>query len=129
VVARLIVLGALPDDTRSATDHDGTLGDLRVRALRAEQQVRELQERLGLVEAELARAQAGDDSSQRVYALVGLHPSCPDFILKVVHRAFRKEFHPDALSDRPREEQLAAQERFKAYEQIFTSIDELRGGS
>jgi hypothetical protein len=70
-----------------------------------------------------------NDGAGSLYAQVGLHPSCPEFVLRAVQRTFRKEYHPDALSDRPVEEQLAAQERFKMYEQLFDSIDKIRGQS
>jgi hypothetical protein len=130
VVARLLALGSSAEHTgRSGPDKtDGaTLRDLSSRAIRAEQQVRELQERLDVAEAELARVQSADtDDSEGLYRQVGLHPLCPDFILKVVRRTFRKEYHPDALSDRPKDEQLAAQERFKEYERIFAEIEKLR---
>lgn len=107
---------------------DGTVHELTMRAVRAEQQVRELSERLRAAQAEIARAQDGGESEiDQLYATVGLHVSCPDFLVKAAWRTYRKEFHPDALSDRPKEEQLAAQERFKEFEQVFNRIQASRG--
>jgi len=98
-----------------------------MRALRAEQQVRDLESQLRVAEAELARVRADSGKGEEdLYAKVGLHRSCPDFLIKVAKRAFRKEFHPDALSDRPSAEQHAAQEKFKEFEQLFSRIEAMR---
>jgi hypothetical protein len=143
VADRIVTLGAKGDGPKGRTgghaqrdappgsrdaQHERALRELTQRAVRAEQAARELQERLRAAEAEVTRARAAaEDPSSALYAQVGLHPSCPEFVVKVVQRAFRKEYHPDLLSDRPRGEQLAAQERFKAYEMVFDQIARTRG--
>lgn len=110
-------------NARADSRSEHLVRELTARAVRAEQQVRELRERLQRAEAQVRsmQGQAPAGASQ-LYAEVGLHPSCPDFLFKAARRAFRKEYHPDALSDRPREEQLEAQELFKKYDSVFESI-------
>jgi hypothetical protein len=113
------------DESRSGRTSRGHGSD----AFRLEQQLREAREQLKDAEAEVTRLrQATMDPVAALFAQVGLHPSCPDFLVRAAHRAFRKEFHPDALSDRPRPEQLAAQERFKEIEGIFVEVHRTREG-
>jgi hypothetical protein len=130
VVQRLAALGVTTDVPPAAGQTgaaDPQVQELGARALRAEQQARELAERLRVAEAELERLRSADqDGKGALYARVGLHPSCPDFVLRVVRRAFRREYHPDALSDRPRAEQLTAQELFKEHEGVFDAIEAQR---
>ncbi len=137
IARRIVALGgtldgpaAPPGASSRAKDTSAegdTLRQATMRAFRAEQRVRELEERLRAAEAELARRESAQPNRcESLYAKVGLHSSCPEFVLKAVRRAYRKEYHPDALSDRPRAEQLAAQEKFKNFEVIFDRIERLR---
>lgn len=103
------------------------IDELKLRVLSAEQQVRDVEEQLGAAQAEIARLRDGDPGSEdATYTKIGLHRSCPNFVFDAVRRAFRKEYHPDSLSDRPKPEQLAAQEKFKEYEQLFSQLQAAR---
>jgi hypothetical protein len=101
--------------------------DLSQRAVRAEQRVRELETDLQHLRAELDRVKGSAiDPTTELYAQVGLHPMCPEFVLRVTQRAFRKEYHPDALSDRPVGEQKLAEEKFKEIDNVFVHIQKHR---
>lgn len=114
--------------TSTASKRDRGEGDLSQRAIRAEQRVRELEAEVMRIGAELNRVKGpAIDLTAELYAQVGLHPTCPEFILRVTQRAFRKEYHPDALSDRPIKEQKLAEEKFKEIDNIFGRIEKHRG--
>jgi hypothetical protein len=71
--------------------------------------------------AGLHRANTPD---QRLYAKVGLHEGCPDFVLRAAQMAFRKALHPDG---QPEQHRADAQRRFKEVEGVFDEIRRLRG--
>jgi hypothetical protein len=58
-----------------------------------------------------------------LYRRVGLDEGCPDFVLKAVRTAYRKQLHPDA---RPAHEKEEAERRFKEAETVFTNLFALR---
>jgi hypothetical protein len=58
-----------------------------------------------------------------LYRRVGLDEECPDFVLKAVRTAYRKQLHPDARPARDKEE---AERRFKEAETVFNSLFALR---
>jgi hypothetical protein len=58
-----------------------------------------------------------------LYRRVGLDEGCPDFVLKAVRTAYRKQLHPDA---RPAHEKEEAERRFKEAETVFASLFTLR---
>ena len=58
-----------------------------------------------------------------VYRRVGLDEGCPDFVLRAVRTAYRKQLHPDT---RPAHEKAEAERRFKDAEAVFETIYALR---
>lgn len=79
----------------------------------------------GIAAAE-ARAKAAEARTRQTdrhgFHDVGLHPSCPDFLLTAARRAFRFEYHPDRLINRPPAEQKAGEEAFKRFDAIFERL-------
>jgi chromosome segregation ATPase len=75
---------------------------------------------------EMATAKATSAGSQNaaLFGQVGLMENAPDFLLKAARTAFRKANHPD---HKPPAEKAAAEARFKQLEQVFNTIDQLRG--
>jgi hypothetical protein len=65
-----------------------------------------------------------DPAPQRLYAKVGLHEACPDFVLRAARTAYRKALHPDGQPERHRAD---AQRRFIEAEGVFEEIKRLRG--
>jgi hypothetical protein len=65
-----------------------------------------------------------DPTPQRLYAKVGLHEACPDFVLQAARTAYRKALHPDGQPERHRAD---AQRRFIEAEGVFEEIRRLRG--
>lgn len=61
--------------------------------------------------------------AHRLYAKVGLHEGCPDFVLQAARTAYRKALHPDRQSERHRAD---AQRRFIEAERVFEEIQRLR---
>jgi hypothetical protein len=59
-----------------------------------------------------------------IFRKVGLDESCPDFVVKAVRTAYRKQLHPDA---RPSHQKTEAERRFKDAEAVFDEIYWLRG--
>jgi hypothetical protein len=104
--------------------------DAELRAFLAEQEARRLQDELLTLRRELEHARGGGirNGVDELFSKVGLHPNCPDFLIRTARRTWRKEFHPDALSDRPERERREAEERFKEIENVFDSIEKLRRG-
>jgi uncharacterized membrane protein len=125
-------LGQLGAGTQSA-NHRGA-GETQnntlaaeLRALLAEQETRRLQEELRSLRLELDELRRRDgDEVTALFSKVGLHPNCPDFLVRTAQRSWRKEFHPDALSDRPARERKEAEERFKEIDNVFDQIDKVR---
>lgn len=66
-----------------------------------------------------AKASADPD-----HAVVGLHQSAPDFLVKAARTAFRKAHHPDA---KPEHEKAAAETMFKRNEAAFERLYRARG--
>lgn len=60
---------------------------------------------------------------QRLYAKVGLHEGCPDFVWRAAQTAYRKALHPDGQPERHRAD---AQRRFTEAEAVFEEIRRLR---
>jgi hypothetical protein len=94
---------------------DRRAADLEVVLLQARNTIRLLQQ-------QVATATARDGHS--IFRRVGLDESCPDFVLKAVRTAYRKQLHPDA---RPAHEKAEAERRFKEAEAVFDTIYVLRG--
>lgn len=65
-----------------------------------------------------------DTPARRLYAKVGLHEGCPDFVLRAARTAYRKALHPDGQPERHRAD---AQRRFIEAEGVFEEIKRLRG--
>lgn len=86
---------------------------------------RQLQARIVELEAQVGEP-AGNGRNGAVaslYAQVGLHPQCPDFVLAAARRAYRKAHHPDGRSA---EEAAAAQRRFQEVDAIFEQLERNR---
>lgn len=64
-----------------------------------------------------------DTATQRLYARVGLHEDCPEFVVRAAQKAFRANFHPDG---RPQNQRADAERRFKEAEPVFEKIMRLR---
>jgi hypothetical protein len=65
-----------------------------------------------------------DSAPRRLFAMVGLHEGCPDFVLRAARAAYRKALHPDGQAEQHRAE---AERRFKEAEEIFHEIWRSRG--
>jgi hypothetical protein len=104
------------------------LARLRADKEAAERRVAELQavllqarETIRWQEQKLTSAAA--TNGHGIYRRVGLDEHCPDFVLRAVRTAYRKELHPDA---RPPEEKAVAERRFKEAEAVFGQLFALR---
>ncbi|MBM6583993.1 hypothetical protein ILT44_27720 [Microvirga sp. BT689] len=71
----------------------------------------------------LANLQRPETPAQRLYAKVGLHEGCPEFVLQAARTAYRKALHPDGQPERHRVE---AERRFVEAEGVFEEIKRLR---
>ena len=60
---------------------------------------------------------------ERLYAQVGLHPGCPDFVIEAARKAFLSRHHPDRAQPADRER---ATVEFQFYEKIFRTLAEQR---
>ena len=60
---------------------------------------------------------------ERLYAQVGLHPGCPDFVIEATRKAFLARHHPDRVPPADRER---ATVEFQYYEKIFRTLAEQR---
>lgn len=132
ISGRLIDLGIPTDATSASAAQEPSatsseLQRLRHDLSRSEQLLRETQGELTRLRAELAQSRSGTaDPNAQLYAKVGLHPNCPDFLVISAQRVWRKEYHPDALSDRPESERRKAEEVFKHIDGVFARIQLLR---
>jgi hypothetical protein len=72
----------------------------------------------------IANLNRPDTPAHRLYAKVGLHEGCPDFVLRVAQTAYRKALHPDG---QPEQHRADAQRRFIEVEGVFEEIKRLRG--
>lgn len=57
-----------------------------------------------------------------LFALAGLHPSAPRFLIKAAQKAFRAHYHPDRYAHASTADRTAAEESFKRFERIFDAI-------
>lgn len=64
-----------------------------------------------------------DAAIQRLFAKVGLHEDCPDFVLRAARMVYRKALHPDGQPERHRAD---AQRWFVEAEGVFEEIKRLR---
>jgi hypothetical protein len=94
---------------------DKRAADLEIVLLQARDTIRLLQQQV---------ATASARGGHSIFRRVGLDEGCPDFVLKAVRTAYRKQLHPDA---RPAHEKAEAERRFKEAEAVFDTIDVLRG--
>jgi len=101
------------------------LAETTKRAVAAEQRVRDLTTELERVRTRTQQTHSGG-RLDLLSRSVGLAPDCPEFIFRAVQRAYRREYHPDALSDRPEAERRAAEAKFKQFEQVFNELQRLR---
>ncbi|GEO16050.1 hypothetical protein MAE02_37460 [Microvirga aerophila] len=76
-----------------------------------------------ILRSHIANLNRPDTPAQRLYARVGLHEGCPDFIVGAARTAYRKALHPDRKPERHRVE---AERRFKEAEGAFEEIKRLR---
>jgi hypothetical protein len=65
-----------------------------------------------------------DTPAYRLYAKVGLHEGCPDFVLQAARTAYRKALHPDGQPERHRAD---ATRRFTETEEVLERLKRLRG--
>jgi hypothetical protein len=72
----------------------------------------------------MASLHRSNTPAHQVYAKVGLHEGCPDFVLQAARTAYRKALHPDGQPERHR---AVAQRRFIEAEAVFEEIRRLRG--
>lgn len=79
--------------------------------------------RLEDAERRLGKLETGRENGAALYAQVGLHPRCPDFVLAAARRAYRKAFHPDGRTGADAD---VAAERFREYEAIFDRLEQGR---
>jgi hypothetical protein len=77
-----------------------------------------------VLRSHIANLHRPDPTPQRLYAKVGLHEGCPDFVLRAARTAYRKALHPDRQPERHRAD---AQRRFIEAEGMFEEIRRLRG--
>jgi hypothetical protein len=94
---------------------DKRAADLEIVLLQARDTIRLLQQQV---------ATASARGGHSIFRRVGLDEGCPDFVLKAVRTAYRKQLHPDA---RPAHEKAEAERRFKEAEAVFDTIYVLRG--
>lgn len=66
----------------------------RLRERELEEECERLRSENSQLQAALHQEKSGDD-----YALVGLAPSCPNFLVEAAEKAFRRAWHPDMLID------------------------------
>ena len=66
-----------------------------------------------------------DPVEERLYAQVGLHPGCPDFMVEAARKVFLTRHHPDKVA--PAERERATVE-FQFYEKLFRTLMEQRRG-
>ncbi|QRM27888.1 hypothetical protein [Microvirga sp. VF16] len=64
-----------------------------------------------------------DTPAHRLYARVGLHEGCPNFVLQAARMAYRRALHPDG---QPEQYRADAQRRFVEAEGVFEEIKRLR---
>jgi hypothetical protein len=74
-----------------------------------------LKERIRRLENELGRNQNG-------FVKVGLHPTCPDFLLKAARNAYRKELHPDKHPGASAREKAEIGRQFGEIEEAFEKL-------
>jgi hypothetical protein len=104
------------------------LAQLRIEKEAAEKRVADLQSVL-LQARDTIRWQeqklsaASLKSGNTLFRRVGLDEGCPDFVLKAVRTAYRRQLHPDT---RPAHEKEEAERRFKEAEIVFNSLFQLR---
>ena len=115
-----------PDD--AAADLATELVRLRAEKDAAEKNLAELrgvlmQARDIIRRQEQKLAEASARVGHAVYRRVGLDEGCPDFVLRAVRTAYRKQLHPDT---RPAHEKAEAERRFKDAEAVFETIYALR---
>lgn len=100
---------------------------LLVRVQELEGDLTEAEERIDALERDLRREQqrrwASRSEAERLYSRVGLHPRCPDFLLRAARRAYRAALHPDA---HPPPQKIEAEKRFKRAENTFDEIEAIR---
>ncbi|HEX8664718.1 MAG TPA: hypothetical protein VF744_11870 [Beijerinckiaceae bacterium] len=96
------------------------LAAVELKAARLERELSQARSRIEALEAEADRRPGGNPLFRRV----GLDESCPDFVVKAVRTAYRKQLHPDA---RPSNQKTEAERRFKDAEVVFDEIYWLRG--
>ena len=80
------------------------------------QRIAELDDELAEARGQLTKRPQDADP---LYRRVGLHESCPDFVVVAARRAYRKTLHPD---QHPASRKIEAQTRFVAAEAAFADI-------
>jgi hypothetical protein len=74
--------------------------------------------------AHIATFHHPDTPARRLYAKVGLHEGCPNFVLQAARTAYRKALHPDGQPERHRAD---ARRRIIEAKGVFDEIRRLRG--
>ncbi|MBJ6124038.1 hypothetical protein [Microvirga splendida] len=92
---------------------------LRSALIFAQGQISHLEQQL----QEAKERQGREGKGHPVFRRVGLDEAAPDFVIRAVHKAYRKALHPDGKSQQHRVE---ADRRFREMEQVFSEIRRLQ---
>jgi hypothetical protein len=104
------------DDARKVVgNQNATISELRAELTNARSTIQSQQKKL---------AATINRTTGLPYHRVGLDPACPDFLLKYVRTAYRKQLHPDP---RPTHEKAEAERQFKEAEEVFDKLFTARG--
>src|SRR4051812_46642424 len=118
---------AIPARTSIVGPSAEELEGLRLKSLRADQKVRDLELELALARQRIAALEhqgfTALDQRSSLWARVGLTARCPDFVLRAARAAYRKHFHPDLKRNAEKQE---SEQRFKEAEQIFAELFSIR---
>jgi hypothetical protein len=86
------------------------------RVSKAEREAAAAQEKLRELQAQLEAMQDAD------YALLGLSPTAPDYVLQATMRALRKRFHPDSQHGASDKERRASELQLQSLEAAFHRV-------
>ena len=110
------------ESAANAYERAYTEAQLRISELEAfEQRAKEAEERVRILEKDLARSGKVRNS---LFRRVGLDEDCPNFVLQAVRRSYRKQLHPDTKAT---QHKGAAEMEFKEAEEVFDALYKLRG--
>lgn len=94
-------------------------GTLRNVLIAAQEQIARLEQQLQAAKEHQGRESKGHPLFRRV----GLDEVAPDFVIRAVHKAYRKALHPDG---KPQQHRVEADRRFREMEHVFSELLRLR---